>query len=197
MLVYWSAILHLSESKYDIIITNTIFLLFRVSSVNQVAFEDAFKVFKQNVLKQSSQVVRITIRRSHLWDDTLRLYNKGIYCERQLKVSFLGEPAIDLGGPKREYFTLLMRAIVNNSMLFDGPLDMRIPKVNASALIENRYYMIGRMMAASIIHDCSLPTFLARSIVQYFFNGLSSVTPDIDEVFDKDMQGVLHQVCDV
>ena len=120
MLAYWSATLHQSESKYGIIITNTIFLLFRVSSVNQVSFEDAFKVFKLNVLKQSSNVVRIAIHRLHLRDDSLCPYNKGIYCERQLKVSFLGEPVIDGGGPKCGYFTLLMRAIVNSNMLFDG-----------------------------------------------------------------------------
>ena len=44
---------------------------------------------------------------------------------------------------------------------------MRIPKVNASALIENRYFVIGRMMAAWILHDCRAPTFLAKSIVDY------------------------------
>ena len=157
-----------------------------------MTFNDAFKEFKQNVFKQSLQVLRISVRRSHVWDDTIRLYNKGIYCDKLLKVSFIGEPAIDLGGPKREYFTLLMQAIVRNNMLFEGPSHMRIPKVNASALIENRYFVIGRMMAASIVHDCTAPAFLAKSIVDYLLYGLSS---EIDEVYDKDVKDILNQVC--
>ena len=35
-----------------------------------------------------------------MWEDTLRLYDKGIVFKKAFKIVFLGEPAVDLGGPK-------------------------------------------------------------------------------------------------
>ena len=37
---------------------------------------------------------------------------------KHLKVTFIGEPAVDAGGPLREYFHLLLRELAENSSLF-------------------------------------------------------------------------------
>ena len=44
------------------------------------------------------------MRRKKIWDDFKR--SRECYCtpERILKVTFSGEPAVDSGGPKREFF---------------------------------------------------------------------------------------------
>lgn len=46
--------------------------------------------------------VRITIRRKHLWSDFKAARRKLIRSNSNLKVVFVGEPAVDDGGPKRE-----------------------------------------------------------------------------------------------
>lgn len=43
-----------------------------------------------------------------------------------MRVRFLGEPAVGDGGPRSEFFMLLMGAIGNNNLLMDGPLNHRV-----------------------------------------------------------------------
>ena len=100
------------------------------------SFEDAFKDFVKRVLK-SDAVQRIIVRRSNVWEDSLKQFTKlqGLSYNKNIKVTFVGEPAVDSGGPRREYFTLLIRAIATNNSLFEGDTDRRFPRVNVSALI--------------------------------------------------------------
>ena len=82
------------------------------------SFEDAFKDFVKRVLK-SDAVQRIIVRRSNVWEDSLKQFTKlqGLSYNKNIKVTFVGEPAVDSGGPRREYFTLLIRAIATNNYL--------------------------------------------------------------------------------
>ena len=77
---------------------------------------------------------RITVRCGSIFDDTLFALKGGIDDNKHVRVRFLGkpitpskifllkgsigEPAIDQGGPKREFFMILMNAISNNSSLW-------------------------------------------------------------------------------
>ena len=45
----------------------------------------------------------------------------------------MGEHAVDQGGPRREYFMLMVGAIANSGSLLDGPPDRRILRHNANA----------------------------------------------------------------
>ena len=61
-----------------------------------------------------------------------------------------GRDAIDLGGPHREYFTLLLKAAANSNGLFEGTLEHCIPVHNMSALMEKTYFSVGQTFAASV-----------------------------------------------
>ena len=67
-------------------------------------------------------IQRISVRRSHLFQDALRAFSKPTFnVGKMLKVCFIGEPAaIDDGGPRREFFSLLTREIFRTSGLFSG-----------------------------------------------------------------------------
>lgn len=121
---------------------------------------------------------RLTVRR---WDDSVRLFTRGICTNKRFKVTFLGESAVDLGGPRREYFTLLLKAATNHSGLFEGPLEHRIP-VHMSALMEKTYLTVGRMFAASVLQGGPAPTFLAESIAEYLLYGLEGVGTHTEDV---------------
>ena len=54
--------------------------------------------------------------------------------KKLVKVTFWGEPAIDYGEPTREFFTLLLKSIENNTSLLDGSHDRRILRHNATAI---------------------------------------------------------------
>ena len=76
---------------------------------------------------------RITVRRGHIFEDTLFALRSGFDERKYLRVSFLGEPAADGGGPRREYFMLLMGAIANNGSILDGPPNRRVLRHNTAA----------------------------------------------------------------
>ena len=50
--------------------------------------------------------VRLNIRRKHIWKDFKVAYQQGVVRpEDHVKIVFIGEPAIDDGGPRREFFS--------------------------------------------------------------------------------------------
>lgn len=51
------------------------------------------------------------IRRKHVFVDALHAVKNGLDVTKHLRVTFVGEPAVDAGGPLREFFHLLMISI--------------------------------------------------------------------------------------
>lgn len=117
------------------------------SSVLTEDFQGALVSFQCSHLETDTHH-RVTVRRSHVWGDSHRLFKRGISINKRFDVTFLGEPAVDAGGPRREYFTLLLKSAANQNALFEGPIDHRIPDHNMSALMEKEYVMMGRMFVA-------------------------------------------------
>lgn len=82
--------------------------------------------------ERDSKKHRITVRRGHLLEDTRRSLTT--YDEtKHIRVTFLGEAAVDDGGPRRELFMLLMGEIANNGSLLDGPPNRRVLRHNVVA----------------------------------------------------------------
>ena len=60
-----------------------------------------------NKIKEASMEkgrILVTVRRGSIWNDFKRVRERYYRPECMLKVTFSGEPAIDTGGPKREFF---------------------------------------------------------------------------------------------
>ena len=158
-----------------------------------IPFKEALKKLCETTIKlKESQ--RITIRRSHIFDDSIRLFQRGVCCNKPFKVTFIGEPAVDLGGPLREYFTIMMRAIAKNSSLFEGLLGQRMLRSNVSAVLEKTYFQVGRIMGASVLQGGPPPTFLASSVVEYMLNGIQGVQLKISDIPDIALQKALKEV---
>ena len=66
------------------------------------------------------------VRRRYLWEDALKRFKSGIDEKKHIKVTFVGEPAVDQGGPLREFFHLLLCAIGQNNSLFCGNEGSRV-----------------------------------------------------------------------
>ena len=97
--------------------------------------KDVIQRHREDVLAEHSfkSAYRITVRRSHILDDALTALRTSFDERKHIRVRFLGEPAVDEGGPRREFFMLLMGAIANNSSLLDGPPNHRVLRHNTSA----------------------------------------------------------------
>lgn len=69
--------------------------------------KEVLKTLQQNV--DFSKKTRISVRRKSMFQDYIEARKKKWFNSRQtLKVTFIGEPAIDDGGPLQEFFTGLL-----------------------------------------------------------------------------------------
>ena len=137
---------------------------------------------------------RIVVRRKHVWEDSLRRFVAGIHFLKHLRVRFVGEPAVDDGGPLREFLYLLMGEIAANNSLFCGEENYRVPLPNMGALEKHTYKHVGEMIAVSLIHGGPAPTFFAPSMVDYIVHGIRKVKACIDEVPNPRIKNKLHKV---
>ena len=61
---------------------------------------------------------RIVVRRNHLWEDALKRFKSGLDFRKYVRVLFVGEPAVDDGGPLREFLHLLMGKLLPITAFF-------------------------------------------------------------------------------
>ena len=58
-------------------------------------------LLKETALRRT---VNVTVRRKNIWNDFKRARERYYSPDQALKLTFSGEPAVDIGGPKREFF---------------------------------------------------------------------------------------------
>ena len=69
----------------------------------------------EHLYADKSQTYRITVRRSDIWKDSIQCFKRSFDTCKHLRITFLGEPAVDDGGPRREFFMLFMaRGVARN-----------------------------------------------------------------------------------
>ena len=84
-----------------------------------------------------------------------------------LKVHFIGEGAVDEGGPRREFFHLLIQEIFSKSGFFDGFPERVILLHDVTGIANNTYYIIGKMISTCIIQGGEAPTCFASAVADY------------------------------
>lgn len=77
---------------------------------NLKRLEDGMKTKKEILEEVAKKVLenisRIDVQRKHLWDDYVDARKRPwVKSNNTMKIIFIGEPAVDDGGPKREFFT--------------------------------------------------------------------------------------------
>ena len=97
----------------------------------------------------------MTIRRRHVWPDTKRALSRSSFNECiGLDITFVGEPAVDVGGPLREYFCLIWQALKRNGNLFVGEEHARVLRHNVLALHDNEYEIVGKFVTEMYFMLC-------------------------------------------
>ncbi len=94
----------------------------------------------------------ITVRHSEIWKDAIQSFKWYFDESKHLRFTFLGEPAVNDGGPKREFIMLFINCLNSHESLFEGPLNRRVLKHTTSALDKRLYKIVGKIIAFSVIH---------------------------------------------
>ena len=118
------------------------------------------------------------IRRKNVWEDSLTKLERAKEDEcKPIKVQFIGEPAVDQGGPSREYFGLINYAAQRKLMSHTSF------RHNISALQGREYYAFGQLTALGLLQGSPGPRCFSRTVVDYILTGsVDNLKPAIDEI---------------
>uniref|UniRef100_A0A7S4BN04 HECT-type E3 ubiquitin transferase n=1 Tax=Chrysotila carterae TaxID=13221 RepID=A0A7S4BN04_CHRCT len=131
----------------------------------------------------------LTVRRDHLVDDTLDALACSVIGNllKPLRVVFEGEPAIDEGGVRKEFFQLLCEALFDaNFGMFAWNAEARTFWFStASYEAEAEFFLVGLVIGLAIhngvILDLHFPPLLYRRLMNepVVFDDLREVQPDL------------------
>ena len=134
------------------------------------------------------------MRRTVLWQDVLKCFKRKFDPKSHLRVTFLGEPAEDDGGPRREFFMLLMEAMKSQEDLFSGLDDRRVLRHNLHTLEEDLFLVVGKMITLSIIHGVPGPMFFANPVIDHLFGVQAKFTASAEDVADAMIRSKINKV---
>lgn len=131
----------------------------------------------------------LQIRRSHVFEDTVaKIEPLDLVLRLNLRVRFAGEPAIDAGGPRKEWLALFFKELLNpkrrlfvsdesSNFLWFGKGDLAYYTVAGSAL--------GLALRNSVVVDINLPHLLFKRLL----NVTCSVA-DIEQIWPSLAQSI-------
>lgn len=139
--------------------------------------------------------VKFLVRRGNIIEDTFRKLQRTNPEEliNVVRVSFLGEPAIDEGGPRREFFTAFFEAIQSSAIL-EGPPGQQILSHNIKCLTKQQYKYLGYVIALSIMNGGPGPHLFHRAIAEKIAFGQVKSEVSIADVGDYELRVHLLKV---
>lgn len=135
----------------------------------------------------------ISVRRKHLWDDSITQFLKSSFDPRKpIRVIFHGEEAADGGGPRKEYFRLLSKCIREQSGAFFNSREIVNFRSSVSLFHE---HLIGLMIGTSILHGGQAFPFLPRAIYNYISHGVMATNCTVSNVANSSTLRIVKKVC--
>ena len=132
--------------------------------------------------------INIIISRKSVLATTLRaIERKKFSFFEPLIVTFAGEAAVDLGGPKREFFRLLMASLRESAVFYGSWFSHDL-----NLLRNSKYALAGKLIAWSVLQGGNGP----RCLSEEGYNLLRGLVVDqasaIEAVADADMKQILQ-----
>ena len=138
---------------------------------------------------------RIHVRRNNLVGDAMRALRKSSFDPAKLlNVLFVGEPSVDEGGPRREFFQLVIKEVFMMSGLFHGWPQNVVLAHNVEALADNRYLLVGKLIAMCLVQGGQPPVCFSAAVADYLVYGEITSQPCIDDIYDPEIQGKIRNV---
>ena len=132
---------------------------------------------------------KVNVRRNFLLVDATKQFNRESFdVTKLLRVSFIGESAIDTGGPRREFFRLLSIALFSTSNLFEGYPSSVTPSHNILSLSGQSYKLAGKMISTSIVQGGPAPRCFAAPVADILIYNEVKSDVDISEIHDMEIR---------
>ncbi len=176
------------------------------STVNENISEEIshFQVLQEALAQLSSglnydNISKFNVSRNHLWESARQGCSKKSFSpNNKISVKFtddigISEGAVDLGGPTREFLSLLIKHINRSSMFIGDDQNKFITCLNQN-LQSGDYSLAGRIVAMSLVHGGPGP----NSFSSILFNSIAcnprSVVVSIEDVYDEKIANQLREL---
>ena len=107
-------------------------------------------------VKMSTRIAQITINPNNILADELRVYKHTDFDPSiPIEVSFVRQPAIDLGGVRRQFFSSFIKELATQLHLFEGEYEQGrlLPSRNHEAIISGTFKMFGKVIVHSVLME--------------------------------------------
>ncbi|XP_073675865.1 uncharacterized protein [Garra rufa] len=124
----------------------------RNSSMEDMDFISLLREFQHMHLNGSEHVSVLAYRNKVLQSAKDYVSNSNFPWTKIPLVTFIGEEAIDCGGPRREFFRILMMEVQSSLGIFEGQPGHLFFTYDQMALEERKYELAGKLIAWSVAH---------------------------------------------
>ena len=158
------------------------------------------KVIQAKDEEDEEDTQSVYIRRKLLYSDSdaFKAFSQPSFnVSKMLKVTFIGEGAVDDGGPRREFFSILMRDTFAKSGLFCGSPENVLPIYSIQGVADNHFYIIGKMISTSIVQGGQPPLCFSRAAADFIVFDKVISTPCLEDIPDYEIREHLKRVSDI
>lgn len=198
--VFFKDLLELKKLLY--VDNNIYFYLFYITILSTY-IESLSHIIERLATQLTGPVIRVTVDENAVILDALPIYKSTKFdAASPLTVRFQNQPAVDVGGPKREFYTRLFGDIAKadgglNLVLFEGPDGRLMPKYSTTIVYSGILTVVGKMIAHSIV-QCGIGfPFLSPAAYWYIVTGDIAMTVgycNISDVRDIEVAQLIQQV---
>ena len=143
-------------------------------------------------------ITKFNVIRTNLFESAKRALNRKNFdpCYK-ISVKFMddvgsSEGAVDLGGPKREFFTLLLHSLLYESPLFFGNEHSKYISLNQKSFEEEDYRLTGMLIALSLVHGGPVPHCLSNLLFEALVDqGVKPTVADVENIHDATKDVIL------
>ena len=120
--------------------------------------QSALNSYKQQIIEDTTQIIRIDRQSPYILRDVIRLYKRPGFNPKSIPdIEFVGERGIDGGGLTREFSHMVLSKIRDGDSsigitLFEGAEDHIVPIHCSSSLESGLFQLFGKIFAHSIPH---------------------------------------------
>lgn len=150
--------------------------------------------------KKNELTEKLTIDPNDIIGDTIAYYKTPTFDGlKKLRISFIGQPGIDVGGVSRQFYQDAIEAIASCSeyRLFEGPENRKQPSYNSTALYSGLFEVLGRLVGHSIVQASIGFPCLAPPVFWYVATGdIQKALPyvSLNDIFDEEVQDYVNKV---
>ncbi|XP_053329662.1 G2/M phase-specific E3 ubiquitin-protein ligase-like [Spea bombifrons] len=143
---------------------------------------------------------KFNINRNNVWEGAVRGVRRSSFCpNNNISVKFSDdsgkiEEAVDLGGPRREFFRLLM-SYISKSSLFEGSDSSKNLSLDSRGIRENCYFDTGRFISISLVHG-GPSGFFSEMLFKSIAYGPETIQPSLDDVCDFEIASKIKKFAD-